>query len=223
VVVTVPLTAVEERTTLDQGGRLVWARAPSNGNVTFAGERYRARETRDGPLRLAVLTPLAPIEAAIAERQERIRWAVLATFVAFVLTATLAAQLSRRCPSAPAGDRRAAGAARPAPQGSGDARRQRARRGPRSRRAAAGDPRQRRCRHRRLGHAARRGGPGARALGCDGGRPAAARLRAVGRLGTGGAADTGASGPRRLRRRVDPARGVAGRARFGRPPERTPM
>jgi diguanylate cyclase (GGDEF)-like protein len=95
VVVGVPLAAVEERTPLSEGGRLAWAGAISNGNVTYAGERYRALATRNGALRLAVLTPLAPIDAAIAERQERVRWAVLATFVAFVLIATLVAQLTR--------------------------------------------------------------------------------------------------------------------------------
>ena len=95
VVVGVPLAAVEERTPLSEGGRLIWAVAISNGKVTYAGERYRALATRNGALRLAVLTPLAPIEAAIAVRQERVRWAVLATFVAFVLIATLVAQLSR--------------------------------------------------------------------------------------------------------------------------------
>jgi diguanylate cyclase (GGDEF)-like protein len=95
VVVSVPLSAVAERATLGQSSRLIWARGTSNGNVTYAGERYRALETRDGPPRLAVLTPLAPIEAAIAERRERVRWAVLASFIAFVLIATLVAQLSR--------------------------------------------------------------------------------------------------------------------------------
>ena len=95
VVVTVPLSAVEEQTNLPEGDRLIWAGTTSNGNVTHAGDSYRALATRDGAPRLAVLTPLAPIEAAIAERQERVRWAVFATFVAFVLIATLVAQLSR--------------------------------------------------------------------------------------------------------------------------------
>jgi diguanylate cyclase (GGDEF)-like protein len=95
VVVVVPLREVEEQAPLGDGSRLVWARADQPRTVALEGERYRSLAGPHGPLRLAVLTPLAPIEAAIAERRERVLWAVLASFVAFVLLATLVAQLTR--------------------------------------------------------------------------------------------------------------------------------
>jgi diguanylate cyclase (GGDEF)-like protein len=95
VVVSVPLAAVEEATALDEGGRLIWATDSSGRTVTYGGERYRALATPGDGLRLAVLAPLAPIEAAIAERRERMLLAVLASFSTFVLIAALGAQLSR--------------------------------------------------------------------------------------------------------------------------------
>lgn len=95
VVVGVPIGVVEQRTALGGGGRLVVGRGRLHGSVSFQGERYRALQTAGGPPRLAVLTPLAPIQAAIAERRRRVLAAVLASFVAFVLLASLVAQLGR--------------------------------------------------------------------------------------------------------------------------------
>jgi diguanylate cyclase (GGDEF)-like protein len=95
VVVSVPLQAVEERTALGEGGRLLLGRKLSHGAVTLEGRRYRALETGGRPPRLAVLTPLEPIEAAIAERRRRVLAAVLGSFVSFVLLAGLVAQLGR--------------------------------------------------------------------------------------------------------------------------------
>jgi diguanylate cyclase (GGDEF)-like protein len=97
VLVGVSVAEVERRTVLGDGGRLVVARdgRVSSGTVDLAGRRYRALATHGEPPRLAALTPLAPIEAAIDERQRRVLYAVLASFVAFVLLATLAAQIAR--------------------------------------------------------------------------------------------------------------------------------
>ena len=95
VVVSVPLRAVEERTALGEGGRLLLSYGRPPGTVTIDGTRYRALETDGSPPRLVVLAPLEPIQAAIAERQRRVLAAVLASFVSFVLLAGLVAQLSR--------------------------------------------------------------------------------------------------------------------------------
>jgi diguanylate cyclase (GGDEF)-like protein len=99
VVVGVPIDEVERRTALGEGGRLLVldgaARLPASRSVTVGGQEYRALETRGGAARLAAMTPFAPIEESIDERQRRVVYAVLASFVAFVLLAALAAQLAR--------------------------------------------------------------------------------------------------------------------------------
>ncbi len=97
VVVTVPIGQVERGTALSEDDRLVVARdrGLSGDAVTLEGRRYRALATHGGPPQLAALTPLAPIEAAIDERQRRVLSAVLASFVAFVLVSALAAQIAR--------------------------------------------------------------------------------------------------------------------------------
>jgi diguanylate cyclase (GGDEF)-like protein len=101
VVVGVPVDVIEKRTALGDGDRLVVGSDLLHGSVSFQGERYRAVQTAGGPPRLAVLTPLAPIQAAIAERRRSVLAAVLASFVAFVLLASLVAQLSRPAAARP--------------------------------------------------------------------------------------------------------------------------
>jgi diguanylate cyclase (GGDEF)-like protein len=96
VVVGVPLGVVEERAALGPNGRLLWAAEHIGRTVTRDGKRYRALGSAEGGPRLTVATPLAPIEGAIAERRERVRSAVLGSFVAFILAAGLVAQLTRR-------------------------------------------------------------------------------------------------------------------------------
>ena len=99
VVVGVPTAELERRTALGDSGRLVVLRGPagpsSSRTMSLSGREYRALETTGGPVRLAALTPLEPIEEAVAERRRRVVLAVLASFIAFVLVAALAAQLAR--------------------------------------------------------------------------------------------------------------------------------
>jgi diguanylate cyclase (GGDEF)-like protein len=95
VVVSVPLEAVERRSAVGEGGRLVLVRGPSRETITLGGRRYRAQATEGDATRLAALAPLAPIEEAVAERQRRVLAAVLGSFVTFVLLAALATQLLR--------------------------------------------------------------------------------------------------------------------------------
>jgi len=99
VVAGVPVAELERQTALDDGGRLIVLHGPSrlstSRTVALGGSEYRALETGGGLVRLAALTPLAPIDEAIAERQRRVLFAVLASFIAFVLLALLAVQLAR--------------------------------------------------------------------------------------------------------------------------------
>ena len=95
VVVSVPVAAVGLRAAAAEEDRVVIGRSVESGTVTLAGRRVRAAATHGGRIALAVVTPSAPIEARIDDRQERVLWAVAASFVAFVLIAALAAQLAR--------------------------------------------------------------------------------------------------------------------------------
>jgi diguanylate cyclase (GGDEF)-like protein len=95
VVVAVSAAELARRAGLRTGDRIVFRPLGSNRTVTVDGGRYRAASTRAGTFALAVLAPVAPVEAAVDERRERVLWAVLASFVAFVLLAALVAQLSR--------------------------------------------------------------------------------------------------------------------------------
>jgi diguanylate cyclase (GGDEF)-like protein len=95
VVVSVPVAAVGLRAAVADQDRVVAGRSVASGTVTLDNRRVRAAATHGGTTALAVVTPSAPIEARVDERQERVLWAVAASFVAFVLLASLAAQLAR--------------------------------------------------------------------------------------------------------------------------------
>ena len=95
VVVTIPLDAVRRRAAVVGADRVVVGTPILSGTVTLAGRRVRAAATRRRATALAVVTPAAPIDAKIADRRERFLWAVAASFAAFVLIASLVAQLIR--------------------------------------------------------------------------------------------------------------------------------
>jgi diguanylate cyclase (GGDEF)-like protein len=99
VLVDVPVAAVEARTALAPGDRLVAARAgalaPAPRTLELDGRRYRALSTTGGPVRLTALAPHAPIASAISDRRRRVLLAVLASFLSVVLLAVLAARLAR--------------------------------------------------------------------------------------------------------------------------------
>lgn len=102
VLVEVPVDAVEARTALAPGDRLVvagegaLARAPRT--LELDGRRYRALSTSGGPARLTALAPDGPIAAAVGERRRRVLLAVLASFASVVLLALLVARLARPAP-----------------------------------------------------------------------------------------------------------------------------
>lgn len=98
VLVEVPIAAVEARTTLAPGDRLVAgdaALAPAPRTLELGGRRYRALSTSGGPERLTALAPHGPIAAAVNERRRRILLAVLASLASVVFLALLAARLAR--------------------------------------------------------------------------------------------------------------------------------
>jgi diguanylate cyclase (GGDEF)-like protein len=95
VVVTVPVAAVRARAAIVGGDRVLVGRSVANGTTTVDGTSVRAAATLRGATALAVVTPSAPIEATVEDRRQRVLWAVAVSFVAFVLLASLAAQLSR--------------------------------------------------------------------------------------------------------------------------------
>ena len=102
VLVDVPIAAVEARTALAAGDRLVAARAgalaPAPRTLELEGRRYRALSTSGGPVRVTALAPHEPIAAAIDERRNRVLLAVLASFLSVVLLAVLASRLVRPSP-----------------------------------------------------------------------------------------------------------------------------
>ena len=98
VLVEVPVAAVEARTALAPGDRLVaeeGAFAPAPRTLELEGRQYRALSTSGGPGRLTALAPHGPIAAAVSERRRRVLLAVLASFASVVLLALLAARLAR--------------------------------------------------------------------------------------------------------------------------------
>ena len=226
VLVEVPIAAVEARTALAPGDRLVAgdaALAPAPRTLELEGRRYRALSTSGGPARLTALAPHGPIAAAVNERRRRILLAVLASLASVVFLALLAARLARPSQqTASPDDRRAADPARsPAHTGGGDTRRQRPRGGPRRRRPAARDPRER-CRRHRCGRRSargRRGGAGEDRL-AERRRPAALDC-ALGRSDER-RAPRSLSAAERVRRGRRPARRVARGPGLDRAPERAP-
>jgi diguanylate cyclase (GGDEF)-like protein len=100
VVVDVPVAAVERRTALAPGDRLVAGRveplAPSPATVELDGSRYRAVSTPGGRSRLSAIAPYEPIADAISDRRRRVLLAVFASFASVVLIALLVARLGRR-------------------------------------------------------------------------------------------------------------------------------
>lgn len=96
--VEVPIAAVEARTALAPGDRLVAgeaALAPAPRTLELEGRQYRALSTSGGPARLTALAPYGPIAAAVSERRRRVLLAVLASLASVVFLAFLAARLSR--------------------------------------------------------------------------------------------------------------------------------
>ena len=97
VLVEVPIAAVEARTALAPGDRLVAgeaALAPAR-TLELDGQRYRALSTSGGPARLTALAPHGPIAAAVSERRRRVLLAVLASLASVVFLAFLALRLAR--------------------------------------------------------------------------------------------------------------------------------
>ena len=98
VLVEVPIAAVEARTALALGDRLVAgeaALAPAPRTLELNGQRYRALSTSGGPARLTAVAPHGPIAAAVSERQRRVLLAVLASLASVVFLAFLALRLAR--------------------------------------------------------------------------------------------------------------------------------
>jgi diguanylate cyclase (GGDEF)-like protein len=98
VVVLVPVDAVEARTAVAPGDRFVSgdvASVDSPGTLEFEGRRYRALSTSGGPARLTALTPLDPIEDAVAERRRRVLLALLASFVSVALLVLFLSRIGR--------------------------------------------------------------------------------------------------------------------------------
>jgi diguanylate cyclase (GGDEF)-like protein len=98
VLVEVPIAAVEARTALAPGDRLVAgeaAFAPTPSTLELEGRRYRALSTSGGPARLTALAPHGPIAAAVGERRRRVLLAVLASLASVVFLAFLAVRLTR--------------------------------------------------------------------------------------------------------------------------------
>ena len=102
VLVEVPLAAVAARTALAEGDRLAAGRAgplePRPTTLRIDGRSYRALSTQGGSARLTALAPVAPIDAAIAERRRRM---LLAAFGSFAAVALLAALLARAAGPSP--------------------------------------------------------------------------------------------------------------------------
>jgi diguanylate cyclase (GGDEF)-like protein len=102
VVVDVPVAAVEQRTALAPGDRLVAGRVdplePSPATVELDGRRYRAVSTPGGRSRLSAIAPHEPVAAAISDRRRRVLLAVFASFASVVLIALLVARIGRRPP-----------------------------------------------------------------------------------------------------------------------------
>jgi diguanylate cyclase (GGDEF)-like protein len=106
VLVDVPVAAVERRTALAPGDRLVAGRvdasAPSPATLEIDGSRYRGVSTAAGAARLTALAPHEPLADAISERRRRVLLAILASFGSVLLLTVIAARLWR-----PRRDRRA--------------------------------------------------------------------------------------------------------------------
>ncbi|HEX2293125.1 MAG TPA: GGDEF domain-containing protein [Gaiellaceae bacterium] len=90
----IPISAVEARTALAPGDRLLAGDGPdeSPGAVTVDGRKYRAVSTVAGPTRLSALAPDEPIADAVADRRRRILLALLASFLTVALLTVLAAR-----------------------------------------------------------------------------------------------------------------------------------